>query len=133
MQKDLEGIYAELDHNNERDWNLYLILADWYEDQGNTRWAEACRWQAKHKRRACRFSSYPYARWELREDPQFDDTPISALPEILIDSMPKADSRDDHTYRYFLTLKEAHEALYRAYWKAKELGWDGTLSYQSRL
>jgi hypothetical protein len=47
---DFEGIFKHIEDNPD-DWLSYSILADWYEENGDTDRTEAVRWMIKERKR----------------------------------------------------------------------------------
>jgi uncharacterized protein (TIGR02996 family) len=105
------------------DWSLRAIAADWAEDHGETNLAECLRWMIRHRKRPYR-SARNLACWfdADRIDPGLGD-PESDIPGQLFELLPFGEQQANH--RIFINVRQAEEALYRAWHLARQSGWHG--------
>ncbi len=99
-------------------WEVYGILADWYEDQGNYNWGEAIRWQIAecyYPGRVEDREEYGWCYWESDKG-----TVLANLPNVLPHRIFKL-FKDYKIFTIpptsisFRTVRKALEYLWNAY------------------
>lgn len=111
----LEDLYANPD-----DWGLRSIVADWYEDSGRLKEAEALRWMVSNKKRPYHtMSNRNDAAWFGPMFPGHGVDPESDIPEELSVHLRNGQGSPGE-YRYNGT-KQAEEAFVAAWieWDSK--------------
>jgi uncharacterized protein (TIGR02996 family) len=107
---------------NPNDFSRRLILADFYEEEGQYQHAECQRWLAKHKKRAYAKSSTDDFYWFNTHKIGTRKDPESNLPEPLFLSLEGGKTHANH--RWYDSRLESEEAVMLAWPKAIAKGWD---------
>jgi uncharacterized protein (TIGR02996 family) len=114
-----EAFYRQLEEDPD-DWATRLVMADWYEDNGEPERAEAIRWQVENKRRPR--DGRPHdkrAVWAWFDFDHYGTTspsedPLSDLPHEIYVLLEKADDTDFRQDRRYVDLRVCEEDLQRA-------------------
>jgi uncharacterized protein (TIGR02996 family) len=118
----LDALYAALDQDP-TDALARVALADWYEEQGDTLAAQACRWILEKGKRPYDYGDGRGWRWWCRHlggRMDYDD-----LPEPLFRMIPQTPSNDlPDQKRVFPSRRAAEEALIAAFRMAARAGWE---------
>lgn len=117
---DLEALFAALESGPE-DWPLYLVLADLYEECGDTDAAACLRWQAKERKRPYRWRMEESIGWTWFDASRVatDHDPESNLPHGLHALLRGGNYAAAGREREFDSLRAAQDALIAA-WKLWE-------------
>jgi hypothetical protein len=114
---------------NPEDWHLRLILADAYEEENNTMYAECQRWLARHHKRALNcYAQKEAVAWFDAGRVSTQTDPESNLPEILF-SLLAENKRKSHLLR-FESRQESEKVVMRAFPVAITRGWNPTESVE---
>lgn len=104
------------------DWNIRMVLADWYEDNGRSDLAECLRWVSSHKKRPYHGSSKVFTWFNAdRIQPGLGD-PESDIPEAVYQLLTGGQEIADH--KVFPSMHAAEEALQNAWLAARQQGWN---------
>jgi uncharacterized protein (TIGR02996 family) len=120
--KDLESLYAALIENM-NDVQTRGVLADWYEEYGNHKHAEAIRWMIENNKRPYKNNAIPPIFALFNAETVTTDTDIeSNIPPLVFKKLKGGQERIENVFREYPSLKEAEEDFYQAWVQVKDEG-----------
>lgn len=105
---ELDKLWVALERSP-KDWVRYLVLADWYEEHGETKKATCLRWVSSENKQP--FYDDDGWNWELSHGV---GTQSASLPDELFDQLPM-ENRDYRTFRPYQKWRRALQALLEAW------------------
>jgi uncharacterized protein (TIGR02996 family) len=106
---------------NPDDWRLRGVFADWCEDNNELDRADCLRWMVRHKKRP-HPGAYGRATWYDADTITVELDPESNIPGAIFELLEGGRAVARH--QSFPAVRDAEEAFYAAWEKARKRGWN---------